>query len=423
MDNVTHALAGGLIAAAAVALADHRARKNAVSNEVATAADGTPTFGRTAAILAVVAAEFPDIDLVYVGRTLDGGKLAYMLHHRGHTHTVLFAVLSAIVLWAITLAVVQKCRAEPLRWSLLAVALAGTGSHLLLDFTNSYGVHPFWPVASSWYYGDALFIIEPWLWVVSLPVLWYFTRIGAVRVACAVALAAILVLAWTVDLVGRDVALALTIGAVLWGLAVRAAHVNRRWLYGVFGWSVIVGMFFVASMRARDAVLAAVEPGTFRDVSLTPAPSNPLCFRALAVQLDGESYQVTAASVAPFPALRNALACAALTEERSAAAARLGTMLPRSQATSGAVHWEQRWSAPRTSLVELVKQNCEIAAAMRFMRVPFWRVDSQGQIVFTDLRYGDRNGGFAEITTPRQRTGCVGVVPGWRPPRADISGE
>ena len=152
MDNVTHALAGGLIAGAGVAFTDQRVAQ----------------FGRTAAILGVVAAEFPDVDLVYVGRTLDGGNLAYLLHHRGHTHTLLFALISAIVLWAIALTVVRECRAAPYRWSLLVIALAGTCSHLLLDYTNNYGVHPFWPIESSWYYGDAVFIVEPWLWIMAM---------------------------------------------------------------------------------------------------------------------------------------------------------------------------------------------------------------------------------------------------------------
>ena len=47
-------------------------------------------------------------------------------------------------------------------WALVAASLAG---HLVLDSWNTYGVHPFWPVDSRWYYGDAIFIFEPWLWL------------------------------------------------------------------------------------------------------------------------------------------------------------------------------------------------------------------------------------------------------------------
>ena len=47
-------------------------------------------------------------------------------------------------------------------WLLIALALT---SHLLLDWWNSYGVHPFWPLMSRWFYGDAVYILEPWLWM------------------------------------------------------------------------------------------------------------------------------------------------------------------------------------------------------------------------------------------------------------------
>ena len=45
----------------------------------------------------------------------------------------------------------------------MAIAL---GSHVPLDALNSYGVHPFYPVDSSWYFGDAVFIFEPGFWIV-----------------------------------------------------------------------------------------------------------------------------------------------------------------------------------------------------------------------------------------------------------------
>ena len=34
-------------------------------------------------------------------------------------------------------------------------------SHLLLDFTNSYGIRPLWPWWPKWYAWDIVFIIEP----------------------------------------------------------------------------------------------------------------------------------------------------------------------------------------------------------------------------------------------------------------------
>ena len=40
--------------------------------------------------------------------------------------------------------------------------LAGL-THILLDFTNNYGVRPFWPFWEKWYSWDIVFIVEPLL--------------------------------------------------------------------------------------------------------------------------------------------------------------------------------------------------------------------------------------------------------------------
>ena len=34
-------------------------------------------------------------------------------------------------------------------------------SHILLDFTNNYGVRPWWPFSEKWYSWDIVFIVEP----------------------------------------------------------------------------------------------------------------------------------------------------------------------------------------------------------------------------------------------------------------------
>jgi inner membrane protein len=78
------------------------------------------------------------------------GKLGYLLHHRG-TPTILFAVVGAVVVWALALAMRRQLRTRAFSRPLLWLALVGTGSHLVLDYTNSYGVHPFWPFDTRWF--------------------------------------------------------------------------------------------------------------------------------------------------------------------------------------------------------------------------------------------------------------------------------
>ena len=109
MDNITHALAGALLAAAACqrvapALAASASRGQGTS---------TTTFRRTAFTLSIVLAELPDLDITYSGERMGIGPLGYLLHHRGHTHTVLFTVLAALAAWGLTLALRRSLRAPP----------------------------------------------------------------------------------------------------------------------------------------------------------------------------------------------------------------------------------------------------------------------------------------------------------------------
>jgi inner membrane protein len=67
----------------------------------------------------------------------------------------------------------------PLRagW-LLALSYLALYSHLLLDFLNNYGVRLLAPVEWRWFYGDAVFIVDPWLWVVLGAGVWVARRHG-----------------------------------------------------------------------------------------------------------------------------------------------------------------------------------------------------------------------------------------------------
>jgi len=115
-----------------------------------------------------LAAEAPDIDVL---SSFKGPGFGFA-HHRGFTHSVLGAALvSAAAVGVIYL--VWRLRGRktrdpnlPPRWGVLFgfAYLAGL-SHLLLDFTNNYGVRPFWPFSERWYSWDIVFIIEPVMYV------------------------------------------------------------------------------------------------------------------------------------------------------------------------------------------------------------------------------------------------------------------
>lgn len=141
MDPVTHLLTGACLARAGLN------RKSALATSVV-----------------VLAAEAPDLDIVFYLR----GSLAGFEHHRGLTHTLLGVPLcAALVLGFVWLLYRWRLRRgwqpkSPPRWPVLfgLACLAGL-SHILLDFTNQYGVRPFEPFSYRWYSWDIVSIIEP----------------------------------------------------------------------------------------------------------------------------------------------------------------------------------------------------------------------------------------------------------------------
>jgi inner membrane protein len=118
-----------------------------------------------------LAAEAPDIDIIGNFKNPGFG----FAHHRGFTHSFLGLVLvQAVVVGLIY--IVWRLRGRkvkdpnlPPRWGLLFLLayLAGL-THILLDFTNNYGVRPFWPLSEKWYSWDIVFIVEPLLLLLLL---------------------------------------------------------------------------------------------------------------------------------------------------------------------------------------------------------------------------------------------------------------
>ncbi len=117
-----------------------------------------------ATLTLTLAAEAPDLDVL--GR-IRGPAFAFA-HHRGFTHSFLGVPLDALVvtgfvylLWRLRGRKTNNPNLPP-RWGILFLyaCLAGL-SHILLDFTNNYGVRPFWPFSERWYSWDIVFIFEP----------------------------------------------------------------------------------------------------------------------------------------------------------------------------------------------------------------------------------------------------------------------
>jgi len=118
----------------------------------------------------LIGANLPDIDVLAY---LDG-PAADLSFRRGWTHGVpALVVLPFLLTGAVVLfdrlvrragRAVLPSGVKPAQVLLLAVL--SIVSHPILDTLNTYGVRWLMPLRGDWYYGDTLFIVDPWVWLV-----------------------------------------------------------------------------------------------------------------------------------------------------------------------------------------------------------------------------------------------------------------
>ena len=120
----------------------------------------------TAALLIGVNA--PDIDILVAY----GGEYMSLAHRRGWTHGVLaWAILPLLVTgmllaWDRWVRRRQDPAAAPVSAGrLLLISALAVLTHPALDWLNNYGIRLLMPFDGRWFYGDAVFIIDPWIWL------------------------------------------------------------------------------------------------------------------------------------------------------------------------------------------------------------------------------------------------------------------
>jgi inner membrane protein len=275
VDNLTHSLVG-----------------------LAAAKAGLERQSPYATFVCVAAANLPDIDIV----ALAGGPAFYLQHHRGITHSIVGALALAVAfpllfyagerVWARVRGAEPRARLK----GLLVCSLLLLASHPLLDWTNSYGVRPWLPWDGRWIYGDLLFVVDPWVWLVLGGACFLLTE-SFWRVAGW----AVLALALTALFV-RVVAQPdsnVSVGALAQWCAGLVAFAVLRWrgLGQRFGWRVAAaalafvvlygGALSVVQARARREAeafaggLAKTEGGRVLRVAATPVLADPLTWRCL----------------------------------------------------------------------------------------------------------------------------------------------
>ena len=391
MDNLTHSLVGAALAQAALP-------------------DGAGRPQRRLFLAAgILAANLPDADLLYVGITPP--PIGYLLHHRGHTHTLVGLLAQGVILAALCHAVphlrrliaVDRAR---IRW-LIAVALL---THVLLDAGNTYGVHPFHPFDRRWYYGDAVFIFEPWLWLLfGLPVAWNAGRFA--RIALFALLAVLPILLSVAGVVPRAAVAALAVAGLLLGWWVRRLSVRTRALAGLAAGTLFIAFLAGLAALARATTRALVGPhvrGEVVDIVLSPNPADPACWTVIAIEKDerGGGFAHHRGTLSLAPGWRPPTACAS-----HRLAGRSATRV-----AGGRLAWNDEVRQPLETLRGLSERDCWAKAWLQFGRAPALR---DGEIVDLRFDHGPRDN-FTAMPVDPGRAGCPAHVTPWALPRADL---
>ena len=331
----------------------------------ALAESGLKNRSRYATATLLIGANLPDIDVV-------SGLWGYdtdCIFRRGWTHGILalvvlpFLLTAAVALWAR-----WRGSGPPFRpRAILALAFLAIWSHPLLDWLNTYGVRLLMPFDSRWFYGDTLFIVDPWFWLLAAAgvVMARSKSWGAVAGwALLATLMSLLIL--STNLVPSGVKL-------IWSAAV-ALVIGLRWLRPTWASSRTVARAGLATLvlyigtayglgRLAESAVAERFP-TAQQVQANPAPAVPFSHRL--VVSDNDGYRIVAEDGTVYE-------------------------LPRQQPDA---------------IVQKAMASSSIRGFMNWARFPVWTVEEEADhwvVQFQDLRYqgpdvaSPRGVGFAQV--------------------------
>ena len=85
--------------------------------------------------------------------------------------------------------------------------------------------------------------------------------------------------------------------------------------------------------------------------------------------------------------------------------------------------WDVQFQGKLVELQSLAKADCAASALLRFLRVPVWRQDEDGELALSDFRFGRFLKASAlrmDLRVSAGPSACPARVPNWDRPRADI---
>lgn len=293
----------------------------------------------------VLAANAPDVDILsYVG-----GPYFALAARRGLTHglpamvVLPFVVAGLVLAWDRWIRRRRRPGASPARAGpLLILATVGLLTHPVLDWMNTYGMRWWMPFDDAWSYGDALFIVDPWLW---------------------------LLLGGAVFLSGRW----RLRGRVGWGPPPSEGRRARATSWALMAAILYVGAMVASDLAASREVRAALETrgvSEVDDLMVAPLPADPLggevVVRVSDGYLPGEHRWTESPRVRLHP----------------------GEIVPRVE-TVGRIPEPER-------VVAAAGSHPDARHFLRWSRFPFYRVEMEGEdyaVHIGDARYAGRGAG------------------------------
>lgn len=211
---------------------------------------------------------------------------------RGWTHGVLalivLPILLALAVYLFDYVFGRRSRTtapRALLGPLVGLAYLSVFSHSALDWLNNYGIRLLMPFDGRWFYGDTLFIIDPWIWLLMgvSPVL------AHTRAPLSVAMWILLGLAMTLLIVGTNLVPAMVV--VVWvvgltaiitvrGLGLFRNHRSRvAMICGALAITYITGMMggtWIARGQVKNWLREqGVSPSEIIGLMAAPLPANP----------------------------------------------------------------------------------------------------------------------------------------------------
>ncbi len=267
MDPIAHGLSGATLAAAGLRRA-------------------TP-LGTAALVLGAV---LPDVDALM----LFAGPFAALAHRRGWTHGVAAVVVLPLLVTGLLLLWDRwvRRRGRPGEQgargrTLLLLSGLGVLAHLAFDWVNNYGVRLLMPFDGRWFYGDALFVIDPWVWaLLGGATFLTWSRRPAAWILAGLFAAALSVPMFASDMVG-PLARGSWCAALVLVMLLRIGIGRRRGRFFTaepLGRAALaaVGLYVAASLALNVPIEARVRAalaerglGDARDIMVAPVPADP----------------------------------------------------------------------------------------------------------------------------------------------------